>query len=77
MKWNLVMKGEMDKSIHWLRFQSSLLKMDRSTIKKTCKNTGDLNNTIKQMDLIENARTFHPTITNNNFFQGYKIHSSR
>lgn len=59
---------EMDKSIYWLRFQTSLLKIDRSTVKKSCKTIGDLNNTIKQMDLIENTRPFHPTTTNNTFF---------
>ena len=42
--------------------------MDRSTIKKSCKNRGDLNNSIRQMDLIVNVRPLYPTTLYNTFF---------
>ena len=42
--------------------------MDRSTKQKINKETQTLNDTIDQLDLVDNYRTFHPKIMNFNFF---------
>ena len=42
--------------------------MDRSTKQKINKETQTLNDTMDQLDLIDNYRTFHPKIINFTFF---------
>ena len=42
--------------------------MDRSTKQKISKETQTLNDTMEQLDLIDNHRTFHPKTMNFTFF---------
>ena len=45
-----------------------LTPMDRSTKQKISKETQTLNDTMEQLDLIDNHRTFHPKTMNFTFF---------
>ena len=49
-------------------FNNPLTPMDRSTKQKISKETQTLNNTMGQLDLIDNYRTFHPKRRNFTFF---------
>ena len=49
-------------------FNTSLTRMDRSSKKKTNKETQVLNDTIDQKDLIDIYRTFHPKTADYTFF---------
>ena len=49
-------------------FNTPLTPMDRSTKQKIGKETQTLNDTMDQLDLIDNCRTFHPNTTNFTFF---------
>ena len=49
-------------------FNTPLTAMDRSTRQKINKETQALNDTLKQMDLIDTYRTFHPKATEYTFF---------
>ena len=49
-------------------FNTSLTAMDRSTRQKINKETQALNEALKQMDLIDIYRTFHPKVTEYTFF---------
>ena len=49
-------------------FNTPLTPMDRSTKQKINKETQTLNDTMVQLDLIDNYRTFHPKTINSTFF---------
>ena len=49
-------------------FNTSLPTMDRSSRQKINKETQTLNDTIDQVDLIDNYRTFHPKTADYTFF---------
>lgn len=63
-KW-IELKGEIEK--YW-RLQYLISIMDRITTQKTNKETYDLNNTIKQLDLTGVHRTLYPVVTENTFW---------
>ena len=49
-------------------FNTPLTPLDRSTKQKINKETQTLNDTMVQLDLIDNYRTFHPKTINSTFF---------
>ena len=49
-------------------FNTPLSSMDRSSRQKITKETQALNDTLDQMDLIDNYRTFHPKAAEYTFF---------
>ena len=63
------MKGDTNnKTVIVGNFNISLTTMDRSTKQKINKETQTLNDTIKQLDLIDVYRTFNPKTMNFTFF---------
>ena len=63
------MKGEINSNTIIVGdFNTQLTPMDRSTKQKINKETQTLNDTIDQLDLIDNYRTFHPKTMNFTFF---------
>ena len=58
-------------------FNTSLTPMDRSSKQKIKKETQALNDTIDQIDLIDNYRTFHPKTTEYTFFSSARGTFSR
>ena len=62
------MKGEINNNTIVVGdFNTSLTPMDKSTKEKINKETQTLNDTIDQLDLIDNYRTFHPKRMNFTF----------
>ena len=61
--WTAI-KGEISNSIIVTEFNTSLKSMDRSFRHKINKETQALNDTLDQMDLTDNYRTFHPKAEN-------------
>ena len=63
------MKGEIDSNTIIVgEFNMPLTPMDRSSKQKINKETQALNDTIDQIDLIDNYRTFHPKVAEYTFF---------
>ena len=63
------MKGEINSNTIIVRdFNTPLTLMDRSTKQKMSKETQTLNDTMDQLDLIDNYSTFHPKTMNFTFF---------
>ena len=60
-------KGEINNTVTGGDFNSPLTSMDTSSRWKI-KETVALNDTLDQMDLIDNFRTFHPKAAENTFF---------
>lgn len=65
VKQNVIeMKREMDKStIVFGDFNTTLSVIDRSNRQKISRETGDLNSTIHQLDLLDIYKILHPTTT--------------
>ena len=63
------MKGEVNSNTIIVGdFNTPLTMMDSSTKQKISKETQTLNDTMEQLDLIDNHRTFHPKTMNFTFF---------
>ena len=61
-------KGEIDSNTIVGDFNNPLTPMDRSSKQKIIKETEVLNDTLNEMDLIDNFRTFHPNAEEYTFF---------
>ena len=72
------MKEEInDNTIIVGNFNTPLTPVGRSTKQKITKETQTLNDTIDQLDLIDNYRTFHPKTMNSTFFSSAHGNFSR
>ena len=69
-------KGETESNVIIVGdFNTPLIPMDRSLKQKINKETQILNDTLDEMDLIDNFRTFHPTAENTPYSQVLMEHS--
>ena len=72
------MKGETNNNTIIVgEFNTPLTPVDRSTKQKINKETQTLNDTMVQLDLIDNYRTFHPKTINSTFFSSAHRNFSR
>ena len=71
-------KGEIDSNTKIVGdFNTPLTPMDRSSKQKINKETQVLNDTLDEMDLIDNFRTFHPNAEEYTFFSSAHVTFSR